>query len=281
MAPPVDIATDSEILAVRYRVRDAQAPYKFDPEAYCLAFEFALQKLSYDLSAMYIRTTDVPYERKFLAIKLAIIEMCYIRAAAASDVSASATDAGGDAGDITMITVPGLQVQEGAEGTGSEAWLALAERLQDEYDTEIGAGEVPPDLDQLPEVQQGVMFTTTLRNGARRPYALDSALSAPANFAGVVDGSDVVLTWDPVKDMHFAWYEIYRVTDPDTLDTSTVTLDDRVKHINNPHGVSGATIPRTRWVDEAPGSGTHHYAIATVNDNMLRGFSGVVTLVVP
>jgi len=282
--PVSDIATEDEMMAVRFQVRDFTAPYKFEPIAYCLAFEFALQKLTYDFkvtSPGYIRTTDVPYERKFLALKLTTIQMCQVRASAAADLGTTADDVAGDGGDITMVTVPGLQIQEGAEKTGAAHWLDLAERLQDEYDDEIGVGDSPPPTDTLPEVQQSQMFTTTLRNGARRPYALDSALAAPVSFAGMVSGSDVVLTWDAVKDMHFAWYEIYRVTDPDTLDTDSVTLTERIKIINNPHGVSGSTIPRTRYTDEAPGSGTHYYAIASVNDNMLRGFSGVITVVVP
>ncbi|GAF74447.1 unnamed protein product, partial [marine sediment metagenome] len=184
-------------------------------------------------------------------------------------------------GDITMVTVPGLQIQEGAENTGSAFWLDLAERLQAEYDTEIGADDVPPDVSQLPEVVQSQMFTTSLRTGSRRPYALDSALAAPANFAATLSGTDVIVSWDPVKDMHFAWYEVYRTLAPTVLNTNTVTLAERVKLVNNPHGVTGPGIPRTQYADEALPAGTYYYAIATVNDNQLRGFSSVVSVVVP
>jgi hypothetical protein len=179
-----------------------------------------------------------------------------------------------------MITVPDLTIQEGSTTSGADMWLGLADRLQKEYDGEVGTkGETPGSTETLPSVQVATMFRTALRSGSRARYALDAGIVAPDNFDAVPSGSDVVVSWDPVFSDHFLRYEFFKALAPDTLDEP---LDaQRFKTLSDPHGEVYGTISRTRFTVEGLAAGTYQFRMAAVSDNVLHAFTDVVTVVVP
>ena len=285
-------ASQGTIDRLRVRIRDVQSDgagtavpdeparvaqdVTYKDNVYEQTVVFALEKLSYDFSpdVDYTEDTQVPYSRKFLLVKLATIELCYIRA---GDVEVSA------GGDITSITVPDLSVAEGSSSAGGY-WLELASTLQSEYDGEVGSiaeGTAPGSSDAMPEVEVGTMFRRSLRTGRRTPYDLDTALAAPSSFAGSWDvpSSRVILTWGTVLDEYFAYYEVYRSADLADL-TPYPNASTRIEVIPDAHGkwYEGIVEPHTF---DTPGSGTWYYLMATVNSNTLRGLTSVVTVVVP
>lgn len=271
------VATTDTVRRVRRYLRDDAVEVVYEDEVYYDAIQFALEKLSFDFAAdpAYAADTDVPTANLFLLVKLAAINMAYIRA------SDAASGEDGDPGDITMIQVPDLTIQEGATKAGADVWLDLADRLQREYDNEVGTkGETPGAVETLPELRQSTMSRTALRTGSKAPYGMDRGIDAPENLAAVLSGTDVVLTWDPVFDDHFLRYELFQAVDPDTLDVPEDT--QRIVMISDPHGELYGTISRTRYTVTGPfGPGTYRFRIAAVSDNLLHSFGDVVTMVVP
>jgi hypothetical protein len=268
------VATTETVRRIRQLVRDDDIEVIYEDEDYYDAVQFALEKLTFDFGASpgYSVDTDVPSERRFLLVKLAAIHMAYVRATDAAS--------GDDPGDITMIAVPDLTVQEGATTAGADVWLDLADRLQKEYDGEVGTkGSTPGATPLLPEVQSKTLFRKALRSGARASYGLDQGIAAPSNFVATLSGGNVVLTWDPVFDDNFERYELFRALAPETLDVPEDT--HRFRLIADPHGETYGTIVRTRVVVDDLTAGTWQFCIASVSDNTLHSFSDVVTVVVP
>ena len=277
--------TPEMITRVRTIIRDLADPTgsavppgcaTFDDSVYLEAGQFSLEKLSYDFDEEYLVATDVPYRRQFLLQKLATIQMAQVRA------SSSASGEDDTEGAVSSISVPDLSISEDTgSAAGADYWLQLAAALQEEYDNEIAGfshGSTPGDMTHLPTVLNQTTGRFSLRSNSRAPYNIDVALAAPT-VAATVDGSDVVITWSPILDQHFAWYEIYRSLSPTTLETPSQT--QRIEIIPDPHGYFDEGIIRPRYVDKSLASGTYQYRMCSVNDNTLRGFSSILTVVVP
>lgn len=276
------VATTETVRRVRRYLRDDTAPWVYLDEVYYDAIQFALEKLSYDFGEDpgYAADTEVPTSRRFLLVKLAAINMAYLRAADEANPPEGDDEDGDDPGDITMIAVPDLTIQEGATTSGADLWLDLADRLQKEYDGEVGTkGDTPGAVDNLPEVQSKTMFRTALRTGTRVKYALDQGIASPANCVAALSGANVVVTWDPVFDDNFLRYELFKALDPETLEFPEDA--QRFRIISDPHGDLFGTISRTRAVVEGLASGTWYFRVAAVSDNVLHSFGDVLTVVVP
>jgi len=257
------VATQTEVISkVRRRVADYGEYVKYADDFYIDAIEFGLSKLSHDFDATYTSAEDVPAHRVFLLVKLAAIEMCYIRAAGHVDTDGDETDAG----DATFhsIKVPDLEV-EGDAASADEAadtWIKLANRLQDEYDSEIAhvGGS-----SNAAEIQTGYLKRISLSTGGWRKYDLDEGPSA-VTVSAVVTGSDVALTWSTWYDETFGAYEVWRDTD------SSMTNEERIAYFADNHDVT--------FTDEGLAAGTYYYRVKTVNGNLLKTNSNLLTVTV-
>lgn len=278
------MALQSTIDRVRSRVRDNAKPLGaavppgkalFPDTEYNRAVQFALEKLSFDFGEAYTDESLVPFNRMFLLVKLATIEMCYVRAAA---LETGEDESSG--GIVSSISVPDLSIsQDTDDASGADFWLDLADKLQAEYDNEVGADKGTAGTQgTLPDVIQGVVHRHGLRNNSRAGYNTDVPLP-PTTITVETNGSDLIVRWTEILEQHFAWYEIYLALSPDTLEEPEQR--QRVHIISDPHGEfteSGIIRPKKTLKDNAPG--TYQVRMAVVNNNSLRSWSNIVTVTV-
>jgi hypothetical protein len=247
------VATLEQVIdSVRRKVSDYEMPRKFDSSYYESAVKFALSKLSHDYGESYLAASDVPYEREFLLIKLATIEMCYTRAQSAETSSSTDDDDGIDA--IASVAVPDLAVTQSTDSPEDTAdrWLKIAADLQAEYDGEL-SNDGGSSLVAGIEVQ--TINRKSMKNGGLASRKLDTGLPAVA-VSATVAGQSVNLTWTKLFSDLFLQYEVYRAT--------TVTFEDeeRVTVIADNHTVE--------YTDTAPGLGVYYYRVYTVNPNGIK-----------
>lgn len=257
------MATQREIISkVRRRVADYGEDAKYEDEFYADAIDFGLGKLSHDFDVTYTSTEDVPSHRLFLLIKLATIEMCYIRVAGLVDEDGDETDPG-DA-SFHSIKVPDLEVEGDAASAdeAAETWLKLANKLQIEYDAEL---EHVGGSSNAAEIQTGYLKRISLSSGGYRKYALDEGPSA-VTVSAVVTGGDVALSWSTWYDETFGAYEVWRDTD------SAMENEERIAYFADNHDVT--------FTDEGRAAGTYYYRVKTVNLNLLKANSNLLTVTV-
>lgn len=200
MAVQADIIT-----SVRRRVRDLELPQTYVDAYYIDAIDFALKKLNFDFAndpEWMLATVPTRYE--FLLIKLATIEMCYVRGGEVIDSDSGA--------GIASISVPNLSVSEGKDDSDeSKFWLDLADKLQKEYDGELKSAGGGPDGSLGKELASShVVMRTGYRTGRRVPLDIHRPITAPVPTLTQLALS-VLVTWTPVRDLHFYAYEVYRV----------------------------------------------------------------------
>lgn len=256
------MATFNEIInTVRRRVADYKEDRLYSDEYYSDAVSFALSKLSHDFSADYSTVSDVPTSKVFLLTKLAVIEMCYVRAAEFVDV-----DSGEElTPNLHSVQVPDLEVEgeNTSPAAGAQAWLNYAKSLQDEYDGEL---EHSGGSSNAAEIQTANLKRISLTTGGYRKYALDRGLAA-VTVSAVVASDKVTLSWSILYDETFLAYEVLR-------DTSvTMETEERVAYITD-NQVSS-------YVDTVPASGTYYYRIKTVNPNKIKTPGNTLQVVVP
>jgi len=241
---------------VRRKVNDFNPTQKYDKVWYTDAIEFAVGKLSHDLGVEYSSITAVPASKLFLVIKLAAIEMCFVRAT--EEIGDSEE---GSSDDVAAITVPDLSVSGPAtsESQAATTWLTLAQKLQDEYDGEI---EQSGGQSLAAEVTQGTFKKISLTTGGYRSRKLDRGLDAVVVIASL-DGATISLEWDILYDQTFQSYQIYRATDSDFSD------EERIALITDNH--------ENTYDDESLSPGTYYYKVKTVNPNALKTDSNVVS----
>jgi len=258
------VATRAQVIdKVRRRVFDFDPPIVITDVYYEDALDFALGKLCLDLGLTFANVPAVTDQYLFLLIKLATIEICFVRA---SNV-ANATEAGeGLPADLTSITVPDLTVMGTSAGVqsnqGSAFWMKLANELQSEYDGE--AQTAGPGT--FGGIEVGHLHRQSLTIGGIARRLIDPGPPVTSVVATVV-GSDVTFDWSILYYDYFSRYEVIRST--------LVTMVDpeiRKQEVDN----QVAT-----WTDESVTSGTWYYAIRTVNLNELKNIGAVATVVVP
>jgi hypothetical protein len=256
------VATLEQVVdAVRVKVSDYAQPRKFDISYYEAAISFALSKLSHDFHEEYLTIADVPYDREFLLIKLATIEMCYTRSQSVqqSDLDPDSDD---DFGPVTSVQTPDLMVMkrgESSEDTASR-WLRIAADLQAEYDDELrnsgGSAFVA-------EIVVDTVNRKSMKTGGLASRKLDMGLPAVA-LSAVVESNTVALTWGKLYSDLFQQYEVYRAT--------SITFSDkqRISVICDNHEVE--------YLDTGLQPGTYHYRVYTVNPNLIKTPSNSVTI---
>jgi len=256
------VATYNEIInTVRRRVADYKENRVYSDEYYSDAVSFALSKLSHDFSENYATVSDVPTFRVFLLTKLAVIEMCYVRAAEFVDV-----DAGEEiSGSAHSIKVPDLEID--GEGTSpseaAQSWLRYAQSLQNEYDGELAHSG---GSSNAAEVQVANLKRISLTTGGYRKYALDRGLAA-VTVSAVVADNKVTLSWSILYDETFMAYEVLRGT------SLSMENEERVAYITDNQ--------KSSYVDIVPDSGTYYYRVKTVNPNNIKNAGNTLTVVVP
>lgn len=259
------MATEKSVIdRVRRLVADYTPPRLYDDEYYQDAIQFALEKLSFDWDASYNSVPDVPVKHTFLLVKLATIQMCYIRASEGAEGSGME----GDDNRYTDIAVPDLTVSDdGAEDSrGPAYWMKLADKLQAEYDGEIGS---PAGQNTGGNIEVGVSRRISLTNGGYRKRVLDPGLDAvTVGDPPTVSGSDVTVEWTTLLTEGFLYYEVVR--------SPTAVFDDATEEVVQHE----ADIHVGEYTEEDVPVGTWYYMVRTVNPNMLKTDSNVVSAVV-
>lgn len=257
------MATEEAVIeSIRRRIADLRDCQLYQDEDYQDAIGFSLSKLSSDLSVVYSTIVDVPAEHDFLLVKLATIEMCYVRASATAEREGE----DGTNTDITTISVPDLSVSDSnsGESRGTTYWMLLAKRLQSEYDGEIkhlGGAALAG------QVTQGYLRRISLTHGGFRKRLLDPGLAAVQGFTALLSGSDVLLTWNVLLVEDFARYDIFRATDSAFVD------EERVGQVFDNQ--------KPKFTDESVASGAYFYRVKSVNPNELSTPSSAVAVTVP
>lgn len=259
------MATEQQAIdQVRRRVADYDEPRKYEKSYYEDALDFALSKLSYDFDQSYNSVPDVPSSRVFLLVKLAVIEMAYIRSG--EDVGDTESgDSSSSGSEIHSISVPNLSVQgpePASEKESAEVWLELATKLQKEYDGELehGGGQ-----SLAAEITSAPVNRVSLTHGGLANRKLDEGLPS-VSMSAVVDGYTVTLSWSVLYSDLFSRYEVCRDT---VADMSAETV---ISSIADNHKVS--------YADTVTSPGTYYYRIKTVNPNEIKTSSSILTVVV-
>lgn len=235
------------------------------------AAEAALQRLSRDFSTTYTTDDSVPWDRQYLFIILATIELARYRAAQ------EATGVSGSSSSMTELEVPNLRIQEASEAKhGADYWASYADALEDQYLGEVGNAV---SVDTIPQVEVAALTRQNLRTGGRMQYSSDYAPTAPTGVSTVVSGSDVTVKWTKVTGPYSGGYEIFRDSVSTTLETPGTS--QRIFMIPDPHGWPKDGVLYTERTDLTRPSGTWYYVVATVNKNGLRSFSSIVSAAVP
>jgi len=241
---------------VRRKVFDYDAPQILIDEYYNDAIEFALGKLNNDFNETYADVPSVSTNHLFLLVKLAAIEVCFLRAARL----ANADDAGEGTGDITSISVPDLTVSEDGEGeaeSGAAFWMEYANTLQEEYDGEV-ANSGPG---VMGDIAQGHIHIQSLTNGGIARRKLDPGPDSIAASVTVI-GSDVLVEWPIAYYDYFQRYEVTRGQQSNLSDGEVVYQEGD----NQVH----------EWTDEDRPAGTWYYGVKVVNMNDLESAFGTI-----
>jgi len=255
------VATQLEVISkVRRRIADYKVERLFSDEYYVDAVEFGLSKLSHDFSTAYEDAENVPDNRVFLLVKLATIEMCYVRAAGYADME----DLDSSSGPIDLLKVPDLEIETDNSSVEdpSASWINLAQKLQEEYDGEL---KHVGGTSNAAETQSGTVKRISLTNGGYRKYKLDEGLAAAVVSAAVAGGA-VALSWSALYEETFACYEVCRGT------IITMSDEERLSIISDNHTVE--------YGDEDLTSGTYYYRVKTVNMNGVKINSNTLEVVV-
>jgi hypothetical protein len=256
------VATEQQIIdKVRRRVADYTEDRKYDDVWYQDAIEHGIQKLNFDFDETYATVPDVPSNRTFLLVKLATIEMCWMRG---SEGAVGDSDIENVDTQFTSVAVPDLSVTDNnAESSrGPSYWMKLADKLQAEYDEEVGskAGQNTGGL-----VEVGITRKISLTHGGFIKRKLDPGLPA-VTITATVDGSDVLIEWSLLQREDFLHYEVVRDSDP-TFKTEVVIKQEQDIHV-------------TEYTDEDVNAGTWYYRVKTVNPNLLKTDSSSAIAVV-
>lgn len=243
---------------IRRNVGDYQEPRKFEEISYKDAIHFALSKLSFDFGTSYPTSASVPIEREFLLLKLATIQMCYVRAAAILDDDDTTRK---ESGGVTNLTVPDLSVSESDEGNSdsAETWLDLASKLQLEYDGELEHGG-----EAVVEVQVGFLNAHSRKTGGLANRRLDRGL--PATVLGaVVTANSVAFTWSIVYHPEFLAYELVRSQDNFVTEKQAMYRGDN---------------QIATYTDEELGSGVYQYKLNVINPNSIKTPSNIIEVTI-
>ena len=261
------MATEQQVIdRVRRLVADYSATQRYINSYYQDAIQFALEKLSYDFDVSYSVVSDVPTKHVFLLVKLTTINMCYLRASEGAEGESGE----GDNTRYTTIAVPDLTVTDGndASSRGPAYWLSLADRLQREYDSELGdGGAASQNVGGIIEV--GFFRKISLRHGGYTKRKLDPGLSAITVVdPPSVSGSDVTLEWEKLQVEGFSYYEIVR-SPTAVFDTETEVLLQQESDIHI-ESYTETNVPVGTW----------YYMVRTVNPNLIKTDSNVVSVTV-
>lgn len=251
---------------IRRLVADYQPCQQYDDEVYRDQIQFALEKLSFDFDVDYLAVTDVPVRHTFLLVKLATINMCYVRASEGAEGGSGE----GEETRFTNIAVPDLTVSDGNadDSRGPSFWLKLAQRLQEEYDNELGdSGPAGQNVGGVVVIDYSRRISLT--HGGYRKRVLDPGLEAVVvEDPPTVDGSSVELRWTTLAVEGFSYYEIVRApTSAFNPSDTTVALQEADIHVGEGTELN---VP----------SGTWYYRVRTVNPNGLKTDSNTVSAVV-
>lgn len=241
------------IEAVRIKVSDYAQPRKFDSHYYESAISFALSKLSHDYNEVYSVVDTVPYEREFLLIKLAAIEMCYVRAQG-TPADSDDLDSANGLNAVSSVEVPGLSVTQEADSSDDTAdrWLKIATDLQAEYDNELTTDGGPS---LVAEVYLDTVNRKSAKTGGLASRKLDRGLPA-VTVTAIVDDHDVQLVWTKIFSDLFYQYEVYRAS------VATFRDKERIAVITDNH--------ENEYLDSGVATGTYYYRVYTVNPNAIK-----------
>lgn len=247
------------ISKVRRRVGDVvpvlPALPTYADEYYQDAIEASLQKYSHDLGVSLMTIASVTPKQEFLLVKLAAIEMCYIRAA-----EGAGGEAEGGGSRWTSVAVPDLSVTDANQGTsrGPAFWLELAEKLKSEYESEVELNQT------YPEVEQTYTHRISGVHGGYRVRKVDPGLAA-VSVSAAVSGSSVLLEWTKLLDSAFSRYEVWR------SGSSLMVGEEFVANVYDNH--------ETEYVVEDLVPGTYYFRVKTVNPNEIKTNSNTVSAV--
>jgi hypothetical protein len=247
------------ITSVRRRVADVTAPQIYADTDYYDALLFAMGKLNLDWGQSFVLPPISPdsavvnvtadgVDYWFLLVKLATIEMAYIRA--------SEMPGGSAAGSFQTITVPDLNIQFMGKAP-ADVWMKLAEKLQAEYDGELEGGS----SGSAGPVTGITLTRRSMRTGGHQPYELGTALDA-VTLAASVASAVVSLSWGAVRSVYFAYYTVYRSTAADMAGKTTVTeIDDNHEET---------------YDDEGLDVGTYYYQVGVTDMDVHESLSNIV-----
>lgn len=265
MAVLADIVTK-----VRRRVHD----FNRDPDPlyadayYEDSIETGLSRINVDLGTSHTVPT-LPDRLVGVLVIRGTIEMCYIRGGegASADVSDLPEAA------LAGFSVPNLSITQAVGSIqGPEYWLALAEKLEDDYRTLIDSEEEEGDpADGVERVSSDIEMAhklrRSMRTGRMTPYAMVRPL--PARTAALaLNGGTVTISWDTLYHHDFAEYRVERSGAADAAmadPTELVRIDDN-------HTVSST---------DNPGSGRWYYRVVVFNTSLLRSNSTIMSVDVP
>lgn len=257
------MATEASIIiSVRRRVADFDEPRKYDDAYYKDAISFSIQKLNHDFGEAYSVASDVPFAREFLLIKLATIEMAFIRAAE----GAEGENSDGDSTRFTNIAVPDLSVSDGSDSAsrGPSFWMSLVGKLQSEYDGEIG--ESAGQNSGGGTIEVGYLHRVSKTTGGYANRKTDPGLPAVILGTPSVSGRSVTLAWSRLLRNDFLFYEITRAQSA-SFAGEVVVKQQSDNHI-------------TEHTEENVPAGNWYYRVKTVNPNRIKTNSNSATATV-
>ena len=204
---------DTIIRKIRLRVKDPNPPPdggdpKYDNQYYIDAIDFGLQKLSHDFSSTVLwDISTLPDGKEFLLIKLATIEMCYVRGSESTDP----TEESVLVDEVKSIDVPNLKIayKDGKDEKvfqGPAYWTKLAASLQSEYDGELP--DITP-IDDGAKIVSSQIMRTSLRTGKLGPYPFVKRMIMGITSVAYDDVSTLTVVWEPIYSEHLNHYEIW------------------------------------------------------------------------
>jgi len=202
---------------------------------------------------------DLDEKLSYLVELAATIDFAKIRGAegASADVS-DVPDAG-----VQMLNIPGLMIQKIPPILqGTTFWKDLWESLTDEYESSLSSCSDQYGGGQI--IQVGTQTRTSLRTGRKSLRIFSRALPA-VTVVATVDGQDVTLSWDVVRDTHFGYYKIFRA------DNVAMTGAEKIS-------TQGDGLHTT--FTDTPGVGAWYYRVDVINDHEQESPSLPVTATV-
>jgi len=241
-------------------------PQTYNDDFYTDAIQFALEKLSFDFDTSYTTVAVVPVKHTFLLVKLATIHMCFIRASQGAEGESEE----GEETRFTNIAVPDLSITDGNDGEsrGPSYWIKLADKLQEEYDGELGdGGAANQNTGGL--IESGFARRISLTHGGYAKRNLDPGLDAvTVGDPPTVDGTSIKVEWTKLQVEGFLYYEVVR--------SPTAVFDDDTEVVVHRE----ADIHIEEYTETGVSVGTWYYMVRTVNPNHLATDSNVVSATV-